>query len=54
MVDALLRAGANPNRTNENGDSAIDIALRYNHTDIAGALRKAGGRSGKSVTLEVK
>jgi ankyrin repeat protein len=54
VVDLLLRAGADPNRTNENGETAVDVALHFKQTDVAAKVRKAGGRSGKSVKLEIK
>ena len=54
MVNLLLKARADVNKANENGDTALDFALRTQNSDIAAVLRKAGGRSGKAVTLEIK
>jgi len=53
LVKTLLAAQADANRANENGDTAVDLALRAQNTDIADVLRHAGGRSGKSVTIEI-
>lgn len=50
----LLGAQADPNRHTESGETALDVALKTQNTDIAEMLRRAGGHSGKSVTLEVK
>jgi hypothetical protein len=32
----------------------MDIALKNQNTDIADLLLRAGGKSGKSVTIEIK
>lgn len=53
IVKLLLDKGADPNIINENNESAIDWALRSKNTDIADLIRQAGGRAGKSVTIEI-
>ena len=52
-VKALLKSGADPTVINENDETAVDWALKGKNTDIEDILRKAGGRSGKSVTIEL-
>ncbi len=52
-VKALLKNGADPTVINENDETAVDWALKGKNTDIEDILRKAGGRSGKSVTIEL-
>jgi hypothetical protein len=41
MIDLLLRNGADPLQTTTEGDSAVELALRFNHSDVADALKKA-------------
>ena len=53
IVELLLKNKADPTVVNENGDTAVDWALKSKNTDIADLLRAAGGRSGKSVVLEL-
>ncbi|WP_301101679.1 ankyrin repeat domain-containing protein [Propionivibrio sp.] len=53
VVQLLLKNRADPAITNENGDTAIDWALKSDNTDIESLLRAAGGRSGKSVVIEL-
>jgi len=45
---------ADPNKALESGATALDVALKSENTDIAELLRKAGGKSGKSVTIQIK
>ncbi len=52
-VKALLKHGADPTVINENDETAVDWALKGRNTDIEDLLRKAGGRSGKAVTIEL-
>jgi hypothetical protein len=54
VVDMLLAQRADPNLKLESGETAIDMALKNQNTDIADRLRKAGGKSGRSVTIEVR
>ena len=53
VVKLLLRNKADATVANENGETAVDWALKSDNTDIEALLRDAGGRSGKSVTLEL-
>ncbi len=41
MIDLLLRNGADPQQPTTEGDSAVELALRFNHSDVADALKKA-------------
>ena len=52
VVELLLNK-ADPTIANENGDTAVDWAVKSENTDIADLLRAAGGRSGKAVVLEL-
>lgn len=52
-VKALLKDGADPNALNENNDTAVDWAIKGKNTDIEDVLRTAGGRFGKSITIDV-
>ncbi|WP_153111425.1 ankyrin repeat domain-containing protein [Propionivibrio limicola] len=53
VVRLLLKNKANPTLANDKGETAVDWALKSENTDIADLLRAAGGRSGKSVVLEL-
>ena len=53
VIELLLKNNADPTVVNEYGDTAVDWALKSKNTDIADVLRAAGGRSGKSVVLEL-
>lgn len=53
IVRLLLANKADATIINEHDETAIDWALKSANTDIEGLLRAAGGRSGKSVTIEV-
>jgi ankyrin repeat protein len=48
-----LKYKADPTIANENGDTAVDWALKGKNTDIEALLRAAGGRSGKSMLIEL-
>ena len=54
IVKLLLANRADPNKKLESGETALDIALKNQNTDIGDLLRKAGGRSGRIVTIEVR
>jgi ankyrin repeat protein len=53
VIKLLLKNKADPTIANENGETAIDWALKSDNTDIEALLRSAGGRSGKSVVIEL-
>ena len=53
VVKLLLKNKADATIANENGETAIDWALKSRNTDIEALLRDAGGRSGKSVVIEL-
>lgn len=40
MVQALLDNGANADWADENGETALDVAIAHNHADVAAVLRK--------------
>ena len=52
-VKTLLAHRADPTIVNDNDETAVDWALKGRNTDIEDNLRKAGGRSGKTVTIEL-
>ena len=52
-VRALLKHQADPTIANDNDETAVDWALKGKNTDIEDILRAAGGRSGKSVTIDL-
>ena len=52
-VKILLKHGADASIANELDETAVDWALKGRNTDIVDLLRAAGGRSGKSVKLEI-
>ena len=41
MIELLLRNGADPNQTTKEGDSAVELALRFGHAELADALKQA-------------
>lgn len=53
VVKLLLKNKADATIANESGETAIDWALKSRNTDIEALLRDAGGRSGKSVVIEL-
>lgn len=53
VVKLLLKNQADLSVANDNGDTAVDWAVKGKNTDIEDLLRAAGGRSGKSVVLEL-
>ena len=53
VIKLLLKNKADPTIVNENGDTAVDWALKSENTDIADLLRAAGGRSGRSVVIDL-
>jgi len=54
VAKLLLANKADPSKTLESGETALDIALKSANTDIADLLRRAGGKSGRTVTIEVR
>ena len=52
-VDVLLKNGADATVANENEETAVDWAAKSGNSSIENKLRAAGGRSGKSVTLDL-
>ena len=52
-VRMLLAHQADPTIINDKEETAVDWALKGKNTDIEDVLRQAGGRSGKSVTIEL-
>ena len=41
MIELLLRNGANPLQTTKDGDSAVELALRFGHAEVADGLKVA-------------
>ena len=41
MIELLLRNGANPLQTTKDGDSGVELALRFGHAEVADALKQA-------------
>jgi ankyrin repeat protein len=52
-VRTLLKHRADLTIVNDKDETAVDWALKSRNIDIEAVLREAGGRSGKSVTIEV-
>lgn len=52
VVKILLRYEADPTILDQNGETAVDVAMKGNFDEILTLLRDAGGRSGKSLTLD--
>lgn len=53
VVKLLLKHQADVSVVNELEETAVDAAMKGRNTDIVDLLRAAGGRSGKSVALEI-
>lgn len=53
VIKLLLKNQANPTIANENGDTAVDWAMKSKNQEIADLMRAAGGRSGKSVVIDI-
>jgi hypothetical protein len=41
MIELLLHNGANPLQTTKDGDSAVELALRFGHAEVADTLKQA-------------
>ncbi len=41
MIELLLSNGANPLQTTKDGDSAVELALRFGHAEVADTLKQA-------------
>ena len=53
IVRLLLENDADPTIINENEETAVDAALKGKNTDSVELLRDVGGRSGKTLTLDL-
>ena len=53
VVKLLLKHQADVTKLNEVEETAVDWALKGRNTDIADLLRAAGGRSGKTMVIEI-
>jgi len=53
VIELLLKNKADATIANETGETAVDWALKSGNTDIEALLRAAGGRSGKTMTIEL-
>jgi len=45
MVELLLRNDADPTQVTREGDTPVELALRFGHGGIADVLKRAGSRS---------
>ena len=54
MVSGYLKAKSDPNITNENQLTLLDIAIENNHSETADLLRKHGGKTGEELKAEGK
>ena len=41
MIELLLRNGADPNQTTKEGDTPVELALRFGHAEVADGLKVA-------------
>jgi len=41
MIELLLRNGADPTQATKEGDTAVELALRFGHAEVADALKQA-------------
>jgi hypothetical protein len=41
MIELLLRNGADPTQSTKEGDSPVELALRFGHAEVADALKQA-------------
>lgn len=41
MIELLLRNGSDPTQTTKEGDSPVELALRFGHAEVADALKQA-------------
>ena len=53
VVDLLLANKADPTIANERDETAVDWAVKSGNSTIEDKLRAAGGRSGKSMQIEL-
>jgi ankyrin repeat protein len=52
-VRMLLKHRADPTIVNDFGETAVDWAVKGRHSEVGVLLRAAGGRSGKTLAVEV-
>ena len=53
VVRLLLAHEADPMIANQNDETAVDAAIKGKHDDSLALLRDAGGRSGKTMVLDL-
>ena len=53
-VKAYLKAKADPNFTNKNKLTLLDIATENKHTELADLIRKHGGKTGEELKAAAK
>ena len=41
MIELLLRNGADPSQSTKEGDSPVELALRFGHAEVADSLKQA-------------
>ena len=41
MIEVLLRNGADPTQATKEGDTPVELALRFGHAEVADSLKQA-------------
>jgi len=54
IAELLLAEGASLNTRANNGETALDFAIKYKRTETAELLRKHGGKTGEELIAEGK
>jgi ankyrin repeat protein len=54
VVELLIAKGADLNAKTKNGNTALDLAIQYNQSEIADLIRKHGGKTGEELKAEDK
>jgi ankyrin repeat protein len=52
IAELLIAKGADVNAKDDNGATPLDLAVKYQRTEIADLLRKHGGKTGKELKAE--